>query len=208
MPVFYPRQARWILLFPNNKDSVNLDIPNGNVLKTMISEISASLSALKTSLDLLGVIKDARDESEVQKATYELQRQLMDLQIENLRLAQLLSTQHEDITSLKRKLSEANKEKRNLESYTEYKTGAGHFIYAVRDSLNEGGTGEPYACPHCYHQGKISFLQAIYTSKNSIFHKVQCPSCSNQFRTELNQEHETNRSISELGRALGGGSFG
>ncbi|MBG0672001.1 hypothetical protein I4P11_04200 [Enterobacter hormaechei] len=82
----------------------------------MISEISASLSALKTSLDLLGVIKDARDESEVQKATYELQRQLMDLQIENLRLAQLLSTQHEDITSLKRKLSEANKEKRNLES--------------------------------------------------------------------------------------------
>ncbi|WP_196348033.1 hypothetical protein [Enterobacter hormaechei] len=116
MPVFYPRQARWILLFPNNKDSVNLDIPNGNVLKTMISEISASLSALKTSLDLLGVIKDARDESEVQKATYELQRQLMDLQIENLRLAQLLSTQHEDITSLKRKLSEANKEKRNLES--------------------------------------------------------------------------------------------
>ena len=27
-PVFSPHQARWILLFPNNKDSGNLDIPN------------------------------------------------------------------------------------------------------------------------------------------------------------------------------------
>ncbi|PJD13482.1 hypothetical protein B9Q22_15715 [Enterobacter roggenkampii] len=28
LPVFSPHQAQWILLFPNNKDSVNLDIPN------------------------------------------------------------------------------------------------------------------------------------------------------------------------------------
>lgn len=27
-PVFSPLQARWTLLFPNNKDSVNLDFPN------------------------------------------------------------------------------------------------------------------------------------------------------------------------------------
>lgn len=33
VPVFSPLQARWILLFPNNKDSVNLDTPDNEKVK-------------------------------------------------------------------------------------------------------------------------------------------------------------------------------
>ncbi|OAT15127.1 hypothetical protein M977_04735 [Buttiauxella gaviniae ATCC 51604] len=173
----------------------------------MISEISASVTAIKTSLDLLRVLGDAKSESEIQAATHGLHRQLTDLQIENLRLAQLLSSQYEEITSLKRELSKADKEKREFERYTEYKTGAGHFIYAVRDSLDNDGTGEPYACPHCYHKGAISFLQALYTDKNDIFHKAKCPSCSNVFRMEKNEDRVTPQTMSDIGKLMGGGSF-
>jgi len=188
-------------------DSVNLDIPNDNVSKRMISEITASITAIKNSLDLLRVLGDAKSESEIQTATYGLHRQLTDLQIENLRLAQLLSDQYEEISSLKRKLSNAEKEKREFERYMEYKTGAGHFIYAVRDSLDNCGTGEPYACPHCYHQGAISLLQALYVVKSDEFHKSKCPSCKNVFRISKNENYEQPISISEIGRSLGGGSF-
>ena len=44
MPVFSPHQARWILLFPNNKDSVNLDIPNN--MKELIISPTGQVSVL------------------------------------------------------------------------------------------------------------------------------------------------------------------
>ncbi|MFW0766504.1 hypothetical protein ACN0IV_11765 [Trabulsiella odontotermitis] len=67
----------------------------------MLAEFTASLSAIKASFDLLQVINDADESPVVQKATNELHRQLVALQSENLRLAQLLMSQLDEINYLR-----------------------------------------------------------------------------------------------------------
>lgn len=170
----------------------------------MITEITASLTAIKTSLGLLGAISDAKNESERQKATFELSRQLTDLQLENLRLAQFLSEQNEQINSLNRQLREFDEKKRELERYTEYKTASGQFVYAIRDTLNEESTGAPYACPNCYHQRKISILQPLHTSEGDEFHINKCLLCGNKFRMNKNPEYVEPPTLSELAKGLSG----
>ncbi|HGP2816254.1 TPA: hypothetical protein ACLGW6_004535 [Salmonella enterica] len=168
----------------------------------MFSEISASITALKSAFDLVQVIVDAKNQSEREKAVHELRRQLTALQIENLELAKFLSSQYEEICSLKRELRDLEETKRNLEAYTIYKTTSGQFIYAVRESLDKENAGSPYACPHCYHQGKIALLQPSPTADHDMFHKVRCLQCKNIFSLDHNEKYKPLPSIEEIGRSL------
>lgn len=170
----------------------------------MITEITASLTAIKTSLELLGVIGDAKNEAERQKATFELSRQLTDLQLENLRLAQFLSEQNEQINSLNRQLRGLDEQKREFERYTEYRTASGQFVYAIRDTLNEEGAGSPYACPNCYHQRQISILQPLHTSEGDEFHVNKCLLCGNKFRMNKNPAYVKPPTLSDIARGLNG----
>ncbi|HGG5994874.1 TPA: hypothetical protein ACJG4C_003904 [Salmonella enterica subsp. diarizonae serovar 61:r:z53] len=168
----------------------------------MIPEIAASLSAIKSAIELAGVISDAKNESEREKAVHELRRQLTALQIENLQLAQLLTAQYEEIHSLKRELRDANEIKRNLEAYAIYKTASGQFIYAVREGFDEENASFHYACPHCYHQGQVAILQPSPTADHDMFHKVHCLQCKNIFSLDRNEKYKPMPSIEELGRSL------
>ncbi|EBP4585724.1 DUF3450 domain-containing protein [Salmonella enterica] len=168
----------------------------------MFTEISASLSAIKSAFELAQTINDAKNQAERDKAVHELRHQLTALQIENLQLAQLLSSQYDEIHSLKRELRDVNEIKRNLEAYTIYKTGSGQFIYAIRESLNEENANFHYACPHCYHHGQISILQPVPTTDHDMFHKVHCLQCKNIFSLDHNENYKPLPSIEMIGRLL------
>ncbi|ECF6044221.1 DUF3450 domain-containing protein [Salmonella enterica subsp. salamae] len=168
----------------------------------MFSEISASLSAIRSAFDLAQTINDAKNQAERDKAVHELRHQLTALQIENLQLAQLLSSQYDEIHSLKRELRDANEIKRNLEAYTIYKTGSGQFIYAVREGFNEENANFYYACPHCYHQGQISVLQPLPVRESDKFHRIQCLRCKNVFSLNLNENYSPPLTIEESARML------
>jgi hypothetical protein len=170
----------------------------------MITELTASLTAIKTSLELLGVIRDAKNETEIQKATYELSRQLTDLQLENLRLAQFLSEQNEQINLLKRHVYELDEQKRDFERYTEYKTASGQIVYATRDFLDKEDADMHYACPNCYHQRQISILQPMHSSANDKFHINKCLLCGNKFQMSENDSYVEPPSIAELAKSLNG----
>ena len=170
----------------------------------MFTEISASLSAIKSAFELAQIISDAKNQAEREKALYELRRQLTALQIENLQLAQLLSSQYEEIHSLKRELRDANEIKRNLESYTIYKTGSGQFIYAVREELNEENANFHYACPHCYHQRYIAILQPLPVGEHDEFHRLKCLRCKSSFTLNRNENYKPPLTIEESARMLAG----
>lgn len=168
----------------------------------MFTEISASLSAIKSGFELLQTISNAKNQVERESAVHELHSKLTALQIENLGLAKLLSSQYEEIDSLKRKLRDANEIKRNLESYTIYKTGSGQFIYVSREGLNEENTNPHYACPHCYHKRQISILQPLPTGEHDEFHSIKCLQCKSLFTLNRNQNYKPPQSIEELARML------
>lgn len=170
----------------------------------MISELTASLSAIKTSFELLKVISEAKEATVVQSATYELNRQLLELQLENIKLAQLISSQIEEINSLREQISKHDQFRGNLACWERKKTDAGFFVYALKKDLCGESQDIPYACPNCYHQDKISILQPYRRGGNYKFHIYKCPSCDTKCSMHQNPSFEEGPGISELSRRLNG----
>lgn len=172
----------------------------------MISELTASLSAIKTSFELLKVISESKEASVIQNATYELNRQLVDLQLENIKLAQLISSQIEEINSLRTVISENDKLRGNLEGWERKQTDAGFFVYALKQDTSDTGEEVPHACPNCYHQEKISILQPFRYGENYKFYIYKCPSCDNVFSMHKNPDFRKGPDLNEIGRSLGEGN--
>ncbi|HGJ5856176.1 hypothetical protein [Arsenophonus nasoniae] len=49
----------------------------------MLPEIAASMTAVRESLNLLKTINNAKTDAEIRNATFELQRKLHDIQMDN-----------------------------------------------------------------------------------------------------------------------------
>ncbi|MBD2816520.1 hypothetical protein ID850_17630 [Xenorhabdus sp. Flor] len=69
----------------------------------VIETITAVTSVLKDSFGLIKIIGEAKSEAEIQKATFELNQKLTDIQLENLKLIELISSQQEEIMFLREK---------------------------------------------------------------------------------------------------------
>lgn len=172
----------------------------------MITELAASLAAIKESLGLVSVIREAKTELEIQTATYELREKLTALQLENFKIATILNSQCEEIHSLKCENRDLHMNKANLERYTISQTAAGAFIYSLIDSPDNDKLATYYACPNCYHQSKISILQPETTLQSDAFHKVKCLVCENIFKTGHNENYVAPKSIEELAQSLNNGA--
>ncbi len=148
----------------------------------VIETITAVTSVLKDSFGLIKIIGEAKSEAEIQKATYELNQKLTDIQLENLKLIELISSQQEEIILLREKNKDLTLFETQAEKYLPKILESGTFTYVSRDSVGE--MDEPhYLCAHCYQKRVISALQPS-TGKafQGSYFIHYCPNCNNTFK--------------------------
>lgn len=146
----------------------------------MIAEISASFGAIKQAVDLVKVINEAKGEAEIRNATFHLQSQLLSLQGESIKLAQLLSSQIDEIASLKAKIAERCDMQATMEQYSPKKMQSGSIVFVTNIDI-DGKTEPQYACPHCFLKKQVSILQPKQIGMYESFEQRICPSCKNIF---------------------------
>ncbi|MEP8906348.1 hypothetical protein [Enterobacter roggenkampii] len=184
LPVFSPHQAQWILLFPNNKDSVNLDIPNNEKVFIVIAELAAAMSAIKETTGLIKVINDAKTDAEIKAATFELQAKLLTLQSDCFSLGEAIQLKDDKIHELKSQISAFDSFKEDSKDYFLTQTAAGSFVYSMIFDPGDGAI-TLHACPACFRQAKLSLLQPSSTTHSSGgFFVHYCPSCKSDFKMD------------------------
>ncbi|EME8469681.1 hypothetical protein ISO79_03210 [Morganella morganii subsp. morganii] len=146
----------------------------------MIPEIVASMSAVRESLNLLKVINEAKNETELRNATFELQRKLQDIQMDNLRLIDLVYESKARITELEKEINNKISFESKVEGYSPYTFESGTFTY-INNSAIDGSDAPRYLCASCYEKSIVSILQPC---KGTIaFLHSFCPHCKNTYRT-------------------------
>ncbi|WP_228740754.1 hypothetical protein [Klebsiella sp. PL-2018] len=169
-------------LFPNNKDSVNLDIPNNKRAFTVITGLSAVMTAIKESASLVKVINDAKTDAEVKTATIDLQGKLITLQAECFSLGDVIRLRDEEMALLKAKIAEYEDFKSESEGYELHQTESGSLVYSKQIAVN-GSQVSVNACPSCYQKKRISLLQPGVDKSVKGYSFVHfCPSCNAEFK--------------------------
>ncbi|MBG6248361.1 MULTISPECIES: hypothetical protein [Symbiopectobacterium] len=147
----------------------------------MIAELSAAMAAIRETAQLAKLINDAKTEAEVNAAVNELNSKLSSIQCECVSLVELVGTYQEMNTSLKAKIAEFENFKVQAVDYSLNKVDSGTLVYSKNIVLSDGETAVN-ACPHCFHQNKISILQPDSVTGFGGFYVHFCPECKNKFR--------------------------
>lgn len=169
----------------------------------MLAEFSAAMAAIKETAALAKLITDAKTESEVNAAVSDLVSKLTSVQRECISLVELARTLHEEAVALKAKIAEFEDFKIQSESYALYKMESGTLVYSAQVTHN-GVQFTVNACPHCFHQKKISILQPGTEKGVKGYYWVHfCPSCKSDFKMDKTPAASTPKDIA---RRLPGGS--
>lgn len=148
----------------------------------MIPEIVTSMSAVRESLSLLKVINDAKNDSELRNATLELQRKLQDIQMDNLKLIDLVYSYKAQVNELNQKVNEKVSFETKIEAYSPYTFESGTFTY-INNSAIDGNDKPHYLCANCYEQSIVSILQPNATNPTyGGYFVYYCPKCSCDYR--------------------------
>ncbi|MGC6028811.1 hypothetical protein [Enterobacter kobei] len=152
----------------------------------MFAEISASLTVIKEALSLVKIISESKSEAEVQQATWNLRDNLASLQIKNLELIEVISSQNERISALQKELTEHTRFETESRRYSPYTLDTGTFTY-VNNSAKNPEVKPHYLCAHCYKKSVIEIL--CPTGKDTTIHGnyyplYSCPSCKNRYVME------------------------
>lgn len=169
----------------------------------MLAEFSAAMAAIKETAALAKLITDAKTESEVNAAVSDLVSKLTSVQRECISLVELARTLQEEAVALKAKIAEFEDFKIQSESYALYKMESGTLVYSAQVTHN-GVQFTVNACPHCFHQKKISILQPGTDKGVKGYYWVHfCPSCKSDFKMDKTPAASTPKDIA---RRLPGGS--
>ncbi|WP_274371507.1 hypothetical protein [Morganella morganii] len=144
----------------------------------MFAEIAGSLAALKESFNLVKVINEAKTDAEIKGATFELQRKLQDIQLENLKLIELITNDRAKIAELQKKVDNIDLFDTQSKNYEGKKILSGAFVY-----LDKRDT-EIAACPTCFSKRKIFMLHPIQDYcilDDKYFLKYKCYECDSVF---------------------------
>ncbi|HDS3819546.1 hypothetical protein AB7X32_19200 [Morganella morganii] len=146
----------------------------------MFPEIVASMSAVRESLNLLKIINEAKNDTELRNATFELQRKLQDIQMDNLKLIDLVYESKARVTELEQEINNKVSFERKVESYSPHTFESGTFSY-INNSAIDGSEPPRYLCASCYEQSVVSILQPC--KGTSVYLHSFCPHCKNTYRT-------------------------
>ncbi len=123
----------------------------------MIAEMSAVLGTLKTSVELLKTLNNVSKDEKVRSAVFDLQSQLLSLQEKMFEANARYEEQAEKIQALKKELDNKNKWHKEAKKYEIYHPAQGMTVYKLKAEHNTL-LGEIWACPNCFNDQKISFL--------------------------------------------------
>lgn len=156
----------------------------------MITTISATLSSLKTALDLTKTALAVRDDGKIAEATQLLNERIFDVQNAALSLQEKMSAQRDEIEALKEekrtlsaKLSVLEAQKSERDRYALYELVPGSYVLAYT------GPSDPkvpmhYICQTCMENtGVKSVLQQFF---RSAVVRLICNHCKTEFATGRN----------------------
>lgn len=148
----------------------------------MITEIAGSITAIRESLNLVRAIGEAKSEAEVQAATYELRNKLQDIQMENLKLTDLIYALKAQVAELEQQIKNQSDFVTKASAYTPHTLESGTFTYII-NSTSDSVDGARYLCANCYESSIISVLQPNPTNPHHRGYFISyCPKCSSEFR--------------------------
>lgn len=124
----------------------------------MLPEIAASMTAVRESLNLLKTINNAKTDAEIRNATFELQRKLHDIQMDNLKLIDLVYSHKIKVDELTQKIDEKTAFESKVKGYCPHTLESGTFTYINNSNVNESNNVH-YLCANCYQQRIVSILQ-------------------------------------------------
>lgn len=197
-------RRRWTLLFPNNKDSVNLDIPNNNRVIDKMVDISLGFTAIKETLGLLKTINDAKSDFEIRAATSEVQSKLLTLQSECFSLGDAIRSREEEIMHLKAKIAKFEDFESKVEGYVLNQLDSGTLVYTKSEAVH-GKEIAVNLCPNCFSRHAISILQPLSIGESSVFHISRCLSCDQKLAMNKNVNYKPPKTMREIGEELNGG---
>ncbi|EAO6531115.1 hypothetical protein G0R83_004974 [Salmonella enterica] len=169
----------------------------------MIAELSAAISALKETAQLVKVFSNAKTEAEVRSAVDALNAKLISAQCECMSLIELARSYQEETVALKAKIAEFENFQAQTEGYILNQLESGAFVYSKEEAVN-GCAVTMHLCPKCFGQKVVSVLQPFPVSKDALFHKSRCLHCENLFLMNKNPDYMPPPSIEELSRKLNG----
>jgi hypothetical protein len=158
VPVFSPRQARWIRYFPTTRIRLIWISPTTKRVFKVIAELSAAMAALKETAGLVKVISSAKTDAEIKAATFELQSKLIALQSDCFALGDAVRSRDEQVMLLKAKIAEFEDFKALTEGYVLNQLDFGSFVYSKKETVGEAEV-EVHLCPQCFSKRQVSILQ-------------------------------------------------
>lgn len=123
----------------------------------MIEQIALALGVTRNSLDLLKTLNNVTTDEKVRSAVFEIQDQLLSLQQKMFEANAQYEQQGERIKDLQKELDSKNKWEEESAKYQIHHPIDGMTVYKLKDEHNTTG-GEIWACPTCFGNQKISFL--------------------------------------------------
>ena len=147
----------------------------------MLPEIVASMTAVRESLNLLKAINDAKTDLEIRNATFELQRKLQDIQLDNLKLIDLVYSYKTQVDQLTQRIDEKISFESQAEGYSPHTFESGTFTYINNAAINESDPPH-YLCTNCYQHRIVSILQPCGIESRHF--QNYCPHCNNKYLME------------------------
>lgn len=151
----------------------------------MIAELSAAMAALKETAGLAKLISEAKTDSEIKAATFELQNKLLSLQADCFTLGDAIRSRDDQVGKLTQKLAEYEDFKAQVEGYELEKLDAGAYVYSKKVLI---GIEEHkiYLCSQCYNQRTLSILQPssqtfYHGASEQHFSQIECHRCKSVF---------------------------
>jgi predicted RNA-binding Zn-ribbon protein involved in translation (DUF1610 family) len=123
----------------------------------IITEIGAALGTIKNSIDVLKTLNNVTTDEKVRSAVFELQSQLLSLQVQMIEANTRYDEQAELIKALQKELDSKNKWEEESAKYEIHHPIDGMTVYRLKAEHNNTGS-EIWVCPNCYGNQKISFL--------------------------------------------------
>lgn len=151
----------------------------------MIAELSVAMAALKETAGLAKLISEAKSESDIKAATFELQNKLLSLQADCFTLGDAISTRDEQIVKLKEKLAKYDDFKTQVDGYELEKLATGAYVYS-KNVIIGGEEHTICLCSQCYNNRIFSILQPssqtfYHGALEQHFSQIECHQCKSIF---------------------------
>ncbi|MFG6077741.1 hypothetical protein [Erwinia sp. OPT-41] len=150
----------------------------------MFAETTAAITAAKEAYALVKVLKDAREQSVIDKATGELHEKITELQMLNAELASLYHAEKQVTMQLTEENAQIKMFALQSSQYEIHTMESGSTVYRLK-AVPDPDMKTHYLCANCYQKREISILQptgkVIADSASNYCKQSLCPACGTTF---------------------------